>query len=63
MNLKYFKFFIFFFIGIFLFKWVYDFFGSAESIELIKENKSKLFLIILIHIPTLFLMLLLGKFL
>ena len=54
MNLKCFKFFIFFFIGIFLFKWVYDFFGSAESIELIKENKSKLFLIILIHIPTLF---------
>ena len=25
----------FFFIGIFLFKWVYDFFGSTESIKLI----------------------------
>ena len=54
MNIKYIKFFFFFFIGIFLFKWVYDFFGSTESIKLIEENKSKLFFIILIHIPTLF---------
>ena len=30
------------------------FFGSTESIKLIEENKSKLFFIILIHIPTLF---------
>ena len=54
MNIKYIKFLLFFFIGIFLFKWVYDFFGSTESIKLIEENKSKLFFIILIHIPTLF---------
>ena len=53
MNYKYIKFF-FLLIGIFLFKWVYDFFGSPESIILIEENKSKLFLIILAHIPTLF---------
>ena len=54
MNIKYIKFFLFFLIGIFLFKWVYEFFGSKESLELITENKSKLFFIILIHIPTLF---------
>ena len=54
MNYKYIKFFFFLLIGIFLFKWVYDFFGSPESIILIEENKSKLFLIILAHIPTLF---------
>ena len=54
MNIKYIKFLLFFFIGIFLFKWVYDFFGSTESIKLIEENKSKLFFIILIHMPTLF---------
>ena len=54
MNIKYIKVFLFFLIGIFLFKWVYEFFGSKESLELITENKSKLFFIILIHIPTLF---------
>lgn len=54
MNIKYIKVFLFFLIGIFLFKWVYEFFGSEESLELITENKSKLFFIILIHIPTLF---------
>ena len=54
MNIKYIKVFLFFLIGIFLFKWVYEFFGSKESLELIIENKSKLFFIILIHIPTLF---------
>ena len=54
MYLKYFKFFFFLTIGIFLFKWVYDFFGSIESFDVIKKNKSKLFLIILAHIPTLF---------
>ena len=62
MNIKYIKVFLFFLIGMFLFKWVYEFFGSKESLELITENKSKLFFIILIHIPTLFLMLWLGKF-
>ena len=54
MNIKYIKVFLFFLIGIFLFKWVYEFFASEESLELITENKSKLFFIILIHIPTLF---------
>ena len=59
MNLKFsnvFKIFQIFFliIGIFLFKWVYDFFGSVESFDIIKKNKTKLFLIILAHIPTLF---------
>ena len=54
MYLKYFKFFFFLIIGIFLFKWVYDFFGSVESFDIIKKNKTKLFLIILAHIPTLF---------
>ncbi len=54
MNIKHIKVFLFFLIGIFLFKWVYEFFGSKESLELITENKSKLFFIILIHIPTLF---------
>lgn len=54
MNIKHIKVFLFFLIGIFLFKWVYEFFGSKESLELIIENKYKLFFIILIHIPTLF---------
>ena len=57
MYLKYFKFFFLVRdgrIGIFLFKWVYDFFGSVESFDIIKKNKTKLFLIILAHIPTLF---------
>ena len=54
MNIKYIKVFLFFLIGIFLFKWVYEFFGSKESLELITENKYKLIFIILIHIPTLF---------
>ena len=54
MNIKYIKVFLFFLIGIFLFKWVYEFFGSKESLELIIENKYKLFFIILIHIHTLF---------
>lgn len=54
MNIKYIKVFLFLLIGIFLFKWVYEFFGSKESLELIIENKYKLFFIILIHIPTLF---------
>ncbi len=39
MNIKYIKFLLFFLIGIFLFKWVYDFFGSTESIKLIEENQ------------------------
>ena len=58
MYLKYFKFFFFLIIGIFLFKWVYDFFGSVESFDIIKKNKTKLFLIILAHIPTLFFLML-----
>ena len=54
MNYKYIKFF-FLLIGIFFYSsGCMIFFGSPESIILIEENKSKLFLIILAHIPTLF---------
>ena len=48
------KFIIFFLIGIFIFKWVYDFFAGPDSFQLILENKNKLFLIVLAHIPTLY---------
>ena len=41
MYLKYFKFFLI--IGIFLFKWVYDFFGSVESFDIIKKIKRNYF--------------------
>ena len=54
MNYKYLKSFIYLFLGIFLFKWVYDFFGSEESFNLIEQNKFKVLLIVLVHIPTLF---------
>ena len=35
MSFKFFKFFFFLLIGLFLLKWVYDFFGSPDSIKLI----------------------------
>ena len=54
MSFKFFKFFFFLLIGLFLLKWVYDFFGSPDSIKLINENKSNLYLIIFAHIPTLY---------
>ena len=53
-NLKFLKFFFFFLIGIFIFKWVYDFFGGSEAIDLINENKTKLYLLIFAHLPTLY---------
>ena len=43
-KLKFLKFF-FFLIGIFIFKWVYDFFGGSEAIDLINENKTKIIFI------------------
>lgn len=55
MSLRYIKFLVFLLIGLFLLKWVYDFFGSPESIKLINENKSNLHWIIFAHIPTLYL--------
>ena len=53
-KLKFLKFFFFFIIGIFIFKWVYDFFGGSEAIDLINENKTKLYLLIFAHLPTLY---------
>ena len=50
-NLKYFVFFV---IGFFILKWVYDFFDGKEAIELIDKNKAKLYLVIFAHFPTLF---------
>ncbi len=48
------KFIIFLFLGIFLFKWVYDFFGGTEALDLINKKKNKLYLLFLAHIPTLY---------
>ena len=47
------RFIFFFIIGLFIFKWVYDFFSGSESIQLINQNKFKLFFLIFAHIPTL----------
>ena len=54
LKIKNIKFLIFLFLGIFLFKWVYDFFGGIEALDLINEKKSKLYLLVLAHIPTLY---------
>ena len=54
LKIKNIKFIIFLFLGIFLFKWVYDFFGGIEALDLINEKKSKLYLLVLAHIPTLY---------
>ncbi len=54
MTLKNLKFIFFLLIGIFLLKWVYEVFGGQESLELINQNKSKFFIIILAHLPTLY---------
>ena len=48
------KFIIFLFLGIFLFKWVYDFFGGTEALDLINKKKNNLYLLVLAHIPTLY---------
>ena len=54
LKLKTTKFLIFLFLGVFLFKWVYDFFGGTEALDLINKKKSKLYLLVLAHIPTLY---------
>ena len=54
LKIKNFKFIIFLFLGIFLFKWVYDFFGGTEALDLINKKKNKLYLLVLAHIPTLY---------
>ena len=41
LKIKNIKFLIFLFLGIFLFKWVYDFFGGIEALDLINKKKSK----------------------
>ncbi len=54
LKIKNFKFIIFLFLGIFLFKWVYDFFGGTEALDLINKKRSKLYLLVLAHLPTLY---------
>ena len=54
LKFKNIKFIIFLFLGIFLFKWVYDFFGGTEALDLINKKKRKLYLLVLAHIPTLY---------
>ena len=54
LKFKNIKFIIFLFLGVFLFKWVYDFFGGTEALDLINKKKSKLYLLVLAHIPTLY---------
>ncbi len=48
------RFLIFFLIGLFIFLWVYNFFSGEESVKLILENKYKLILLIVAHVPTLY---------
>ncbi len=48
------RFFFFFILGIFLFHWVYKFFAGQQAMQLILDNKYKLFLLIFAHIPTLY---------
>jgi putative membrane protein len=54
LKVKNIKFIIFLFLGIFLFKWVYDFFGGTEAVDLINKKRNKLYLLVLAHIPTLY---------
>ena len=49
-----FRVFIFFIIGLFLLKWVYDFFNGSDAVELINEHKKKLFFLFFAHLPTLY---------
>ena len=42
LKIKNIKFLIFLFLGIFLFKWVYDFFGGIEALDLINKKKNNL---------------------
>ncbi len=52
--LEKFKVIIFLSLGIFIFVWVYDFFAGPESLQLVLNNKEKLILLVLAHIPTLY---------
>lgn len=52
--MKIIRFLFFFILGLLLIKWVYKFFAGPESIELIFNNKYKLFLIFFAHIPSLY---------
>ncbi|MAI60689.1 MAG: hypothetical protein CMM92_06680 [Rickettsiales bacterium] len=54
LKVKNIKFIIFLFLGIFLFQWVYDFFGGTEAVDLINKKRNKLYLLVLAHIPTLY---------
>ena len=54
LKVKKIKYIIFLFLGLFLFKWVYDFFGGTEAIDLINKKRNKLYLLVLAHIPTLY---------
>ena len=53
-KIKNIKFIIFLFLGVFLFKWVYDFFGGTEALDLINKKRNKLYFLFLAHIPTLY---------
>ena len=39
------KFIVFLFLGVFLFKWVYDFFGGTEALDLINKKKNQVIFI------------------
>ena len=46
------KFIFFLILGLLILNWVYKFFAGPESINLILENKFKLFFLVFAHIPT-----------
>lgn len=48
------KFIFFLILGLLILNWVYKFFAGPESINLILENKFKLFFLVFAHIPTLY---------
>ncbi len=48
------RFLFFFILGLLVIHWVYKFFAGPESIELILDNKYKLFLLAFAHIPSLY---------
>ena len=54
LKIKNLKFIIFLFLGIFFFKLVYDYFGGSEALDLINKKRSKLYLLVLAHLPTLY---------
>ena len=52
--MKKYSFLFFVIVGFFIFHWVYKFFAGPESINLILENRYKLLILIIAHIPTLY---------